>query len=67
MELVQKLYQHDVDTDSNEPYHLRCAYDEENKEIRLCLLEDGEPKTVIITGASPLLGHYKTNDCCQGG
>ena len=49
----------------DEPYHLRAAYDRENRIIRLLVLDGEEPKTLIIRGVQTLLGHPKTDGCCD--
>jgi len=62
--VVQYLDGVEMDTEENEPWHIRAAVVED--EIRLAVRkEDGSLYTIVIQGAYPILGHLKNNGCCE--
>ena len=51
---------------SGEAYHLRCDVDKEEQTIKLLVLNKlDQVQLITISNVSPLMGHAKTNECCN--
>jgi len=56
----------DVEPDDFTPYHGRISVNHDTKETRLLLITDsGDRWLVKLEGLVPLMGHNKTQECCD--
>lgn len=55
------------DPPGSEPFHWRVSYNRETYEIYFVSVntETGEPEAFTLTNIQPLLGHTKTDGCCN--